>query len=136
MKMKRIAVAVMVGLSIALAGCAQLKNAGAVIGAVETASTTTVPISSVVAAENAYDILKQSAASFAAYCVNAKNQPAACSVSVRRQISRAIDAGDAARAVVDRAARSGESVTSAVYNTLVAAVQTLQGSPVASFTGG
>lgn len=100
------------------------------------ATTATVPASVVRPAANTFDILKGTAANFAQFCVAQKFAPAGCDVATRRTISTFVKQGTAARVQVRSALATNQPVLSTVYNLLVGAVQGLQATPAATFTGG
>src|SRR5580698_11423484 len=100
------------------------------------ATTATVPASVVRPAANSFDILKGTAANFAQYCVAQKFAPTGCDVATQRTISTFVKQGTAARIQMRTALATNQPVLSTVYNLLVGAVQGLQATPAATFTGG
>ena len=128
--MKRILL--LVTLALALSGCAGTK-----FGQIYTlATTTTVPADVVRPAANTFDILKGTAANFAEYCVVNNFTPTGCDIATRRKISTFVKQGTNARRASRSALATNQPVLSTVYNLLVNAVTGLQGTPVATFTGG
>lgn len=124
--MKKIILAATLALS--LAGCASL-------GIVQQVATATVPATVVIPTANAFDVLKGTAANYGRYCIQQKMAPAICSVDIRRAVIKFVRSGTAARNQLEGSLASGEPAAATVYNLLVAAVQGLQGTPVATFQG-
>jgi len=120
-------------LALALGGCAGLQKLQQVY---TLATTTTVDPSIVRPAANAFDILKGTAANFARYCVNSNNTAAGCDVTTRQNISTFVRQGTQARIQMRAALATNQPVLSTVYNILVNAVNGLNATPVATFTGG
>lgn len=119
-------------MAIALAGCA-----GTRLGQIYTAATTaTVPADVVRPAANTFDILKGTAANFAAYCVANNFTPTGCDVDTRRRISTFVKQGTKARVQLRASLATGQPAIATIYNLLVGAVTGLQGTPAATFTGG
>lgn len=117
--------------ALAVAGCAQLQNAiSEVKGVYEYATTTTVTSGQAGIVANAYDALKATAANYGNYCITQKFPKPVCSASNRRAVIKAVRAGDAARAQIEAPITAGQPVAATVYNTLVAAIQQLQASPI------
>lgn len=117
-------------LALSLGGCANLQ------GIYTLATTTTVSADVVRPAANTFDILKGTAANFASYCIANKFTPTGCDVATRRTISTFVKQGTSARVQVRSALATNQPVLSTVYNLLVGAVQGLQATPAATFTGG
>jgi pectin methylesterase-like acyl-CoA thioesterase len=131
--MKRILIALT--LSIALAGCAN--NPFTKLQQIYTVATTaTVPAELVRPAANSFDILKGTAANFASFCIKNNFAPAVCDVDTRRKISTFVKQGTTARVALRASLATGQPALSTVYNLLVGAVNGLQGTPAATFTGG
>jgi hypothetical protein len=114
-------------LAMALGGCAQLT-------ALTTASTTTVTTTQAITAANTFDAIESTATGYLVYC---KGNPAAsvCNSRNRQSVIKAVRAGRSARNQIETSLANGASITSTVYNSLVAAVTTLQASPVTNYTG-
>lgn len=124
--MKRIVPVLMLTLS--LAGCATL-------GVVQQVATATVPATVVIPAANAFDVLKGTATNYGRYCIQQKMVPAVCSADARRAVIKFVRSGTAARKQLEGSLDRGEPAAASVYNLLVVAVQGLQGTPAATFTG-
>jgi hypothetical protein len=125
--MKRIILAVTLALS--LAGCASL-------GVIQQVATATVPAAVVIPTANAFDVLKGTATNYGKYCIAQNMAPAICSEGARRAVIKFVRSGTAARKQLEGSLDRGEPAAASVYNLLVAAVQGLQGTPAATFSGG
>jgi len=114
-------------LALSLGGCAGLT-------ALTTASTTTVTSTQAITAANTFDAIESTATGYLIYC---KSSPtaAACTSSSRQTVIQAVRAGRSARNQIETSLANNASITSAVYNALIAAVTTLQSSPVTSYKG-
>lgn len=117
-----------VALALPLAGCATL-------GVVQQVATATVPAAVVIPTANAFDVLKGTATNYGKYCIAREMVPAICSVSARRAVIKFVRSGTAARKQLEGSLDRGEPAAASVYNLLVAAVQGLQGTPAATFSG-
>lgn len=117
-----------VALTLPLAGCASL-------GIIQQVATTTVPATVVIPTANAFDVLKGTAANYGKYCIQQKMVPSICSADIRRNVIKFVRSGTAARNQLESSLASGEPAAASIYNLLVAAVQGLQGTPAATFTG-
>lgn len=115
-------------LALSLAGCATLNT-------IQQVATSTVPAAVVVPTANAFDVLKGTATNYGKYCIAQKMVPAICSAATRRVVVKFIRSGTAARNQLEGSLDRGEPAAASVYNLLVAAVQGLQGTPAATFTG-
>ncbi len=116
-------------LSLSLGACANLQ------GIYTLATTATVPATSVVIAANSFDALKATAVNYAHYCVDQKFPQPVCSAANRRAVIKAVNAGTAARIQLEASINTGQPAISTVYNTLVAAVNTLTASPINTVKG-
>lgn len=128
MRIVKIAVSILVS-SLLLAGCANLQAVQQVYTA---ATETTVPANVVIPAANAFNILKVAATNYGRYCIANKMPEPVCSASNRRIVIKAVRAGTGARKQMVASVEQGKPALSSVYNVLVAAVNDLKGSPVAS----
>ena len=118
------------------AGCAQVQTAlNDLEGAYTYATTTTVPSGQVGIVANAFDALKATAVNYGNYCIAQKFPQPVCSAANRRTVIKAVNAGTAARIQLEAAIATGQPATATVYNALVAAVQSLQASPVNTVKG-
>ncbi len=108
-------------LILALGGCASLQNVWSVVTGVSVSPT------QIVVAGNAFDAAETSATQYLLWCKqNAAN--AACALSTRKSVVAAVRSGRAARNALEPYVVSGTAGPSALYNTLVAAINTLQAS--------
>lgn len=114
-------------LTILLGGCAGLT-------ALTTASTTTVTAQQAITAANTFNAIESTATGYLVYC---KPNPtaSACASANRQSVITAVRAGRQARNQIETSLQSGASIASTVYNSLVAAVTTLQSSPVTTYSG-
>lgn len=124
--MKRIILAVTLALSIG--GCSTLAT-------IQQVATATVPATVVIPTANAFDVLKGTATNYGKYCIAQKMVPAICSATARRAVIKFVRSGTAARNQLEGSLDRGEPAAASVYNLLVSAVQGLQGTPAATFTG-
>jgi uncharacterized protein (DUF2147 family) len=133
--MRRINLAIVALVGLALAGCASLDIARK---AYVYATETTVPAEIVIPAANAFDILKNSATNYGRYCISKQMAPSICSASARRIVVKAVRAGTAARKQLETSVETKQPALASVYNVLVSAVTDLQASPAVSpqFVGG
>lgn len=115
--------------AVSLAGCANLQ------GIYTLATTATVPASSVVIAANSFDALKATAINYANYCVAQKFPQPVCSAANRRSVIKAVNAGTAARIQLEASITTSQPAISTVYNTLIAAVNSLTASPINTVKG-
>ena len=122
-------------LALSLGACAQLQTALNDIQSTYTlVTTTTVDPQQAAVVANAFDALKATATNYAHYCVAQKFPQPLCSASNRRLVIKSIKAGTAARLQIEAAITTNTPVTGAVYNALLAAVQSLQGSAINTVT--
>lgn len=128
--MKKILSVLLLGL--VLAGCTQLQ---AIQGIYTAATTATVPAGTVVITANAFDALKATAVNYGQYCIAQKFPLPICSAGNRRIVVKAIRAGTAARVQLEASLTTGQPAVASVYNVLVAAVNSLQTSPISTVKG-
>jgi hypothetical protein len=119
-------------LSVSLAGCAGLTKLQNVY---EVATTATVPASDVVIAANAFDALKATATNYGNYCVSQNFPRPICSAANRRIVIRSVNSGTKARIALESSISTGTPAVASVYNALIAAVNSLQDSPVNTVKG-
>lgn len=100
------------------------------------ATTSTVPADQVRVAATTFDILKGTVDNFAAFCVKNHFTPPGCDIDTRRKISQAIRTGTKIRSSLRGSLATNQPVLSTVYNALIDAVDTIQATPAATFTGG
>lgn len=116
-------------LALALGGCAQLQ------GVYTLATTATVPAGDVVIAANSFDALKATAINYGRYCVAQKFPQPICSAANRRAVIKAVNGGTAARIQLEASINTGQPAIATVYNTLIAAVNVLNASPMNTVKG-
>lgn len=121
--MKKVLVLV---LALALGACAQFQKFQQVY---TLATETTVPAQAVVVAANAFDAIEGTAAQYFVYCRTNLSTPA-CSADNRRTIIRTIRSGRAARNKLETYIAGNTPAPSVIYNTLIAAINTLQASAI------
>jgi hypothetical protein len=109
----------LVPLLLTLGACASLQTAWSVV------TGTSVSPTQIVVAANAFDAGEATATQYLLYC-KANAVIAACALKTRQQVVAAVRAGRAARNQLEPYIVSGSAGPSAVYNTLVAAVTSLQ----------
>lgn len=124
--MKRLILAAALALS--LGACSTLDT----INTIQQVATATVPASVVIPAANAFDILKGTAVNYGRYCIANKMPEPICSASNRRIVVKFVRSGTSARNQLEVSLTTGQPATASVYNTLVAAIQGLKGTPVTS----
>jgi hypothetical protein len=110
-----------VSLALSLAGCATLQTDWAII------TGATVTPTQIIIAANAFDAAEATATQYLLYCKSAVPPPSYCALTTRKSVVSAVRAGIAARNQLEPYITSGTAGPSALYNTLVAMVQTLQG---------
>src|ERR1700761_3520745 len=114
--MKKVLIGILFALS--LAGCAQLQQLATV------ATATVTPTEAIVAA-NSYDAIEAGATAFLTFC---KSNPSNtnCIAGNRRNVISYTRSGRAARNQIETYIQSSSSIPSAIYNTLVTAVNNLK----------
>lgn len=115
------------GLSIAL-----MVGACSTLQTVQQVATAEVPASVVIPTANAFDVLKGTAVNYGRYCIANKMPIPVCSAANRRAVIRFVRSGTGARNQLEASLISGAPAAASIYNVLAAAVQGLQGTPVAS----
>lgn len=116
-------------LALALGGCANLS------GIYTLATTATVPAGDVVIAANAFDALKATAVNYGNYCITQHFPVPVCSKANRRSVIKAVNTGSAARVQLEASINTAQPAIATVYNTLIAAVNALQSSPINTVKG-
>lgn len=115
-----------VPLVFSLGACANLQNAWEMI------TSASVSPTQIIVAGNAFDAAEASATQFLLYCKANKAQPA-CALSIRQKIVAAVRAGRTARNGLEPYVVSGTAGPSALFNTMVTSINTLQAQlPVAA----
>lgn len=123
--MKRILI---LGLCLLAAGCAQLQ-------AITTVASATVTPTEAIVTANAFNAVKSGATAFLTYCASTPSDTT-CSATNRRNVISYVRSGTAARNQIETYITSGgTSIPSAVYNTLVVAINNLKTTPAANYTG-
>ncbi len=107
-------------LALSLGGCATLEKDWAIITG---ASVSPIQI---IVASNAFDAGEASATQYLLYCRDTNPTASACALKTRQIVIAAVRAGRAARNQLEPYITSGTAGPSAIYNTLVATVTTLQ----------
>lgn len=127
--MKRFGLWLLLPVWLALAGCATLQGDIAKLQQVYTVVTTaTVPPTTVVVTANAFDALKATATNYGKYCIQGKFVDAICSATNRRNVIKAIRSGTAVRNQLELSITTGTPASATLYNTLIAAVNSLNAS--------
>ena len=111
--------------ALALGACAQLKTVYSLV------TDTVVSPTQVIVTANAFDALEGSATQYLVYCRTNLTVPA-CSATNRRAVIKYVRAGRAARNQLETYIVQNANAPSAVYNTLVAAVNSLNATPAAN----
>lgn len=120
--MKRLFIAAALVGAVALGGCAsELQKLQTVYHVV---TETTVPPTTIIVAANSFDALEATATQYLTYC-KANLSTSACSADNRRTVIKAVRAGRAARNQLETYVTSNTAAPSAIYNALVAAINTL-----------
>ena len=107
-----------------LGGCANLKNAFAVL------SAASVTPQQIVIAGNSFDALETTATQYLNYCKSVAYKPQPCALGNRKPVVAAVRSGRAARNSLEPYVTSGLAGPAALYNTLIAAITTLQAKPL------
>jgi hypothetical protein len=118
-----------IAFALSLGACTQLN------GIYTAATTATVSAGDVVIAANAFDALKATAINYGNYCIAQRFPQPVCSAANRRAVVKAVNSGTAARVQLEASINTGQSALSTVYNVLIAAVNTLQTSPISAVKG-
>ena len=123
-------------LALSLGACAQVQKVlDEVKGVYDFATTATVTSGQAGIVANAYDALKATAVNYANYCISQKFPQPLCSAANRRAVIKAVRSGDAARGQIEVPINTGQPVVATLYNTLVAAIQALQTTPISTVKG-
>ena len=116
--MKKILLAV--SLALGLSGCAALQTDWAIVTGVSASPT------QIIIAANAFDAGEATATQYLLYCKATVPAPSYCALTTRQSVVKAVRAGRVVRAQLEPYITSGTAGPVALYNTLVAAVQSLQ----------
>jgi hypothetical protein len=107
-------------LALSLGACASLQTTWSMITGASASPT------QIIVAANAFDAGEASATQYLLYCKQAVPAPSYCALATRRSLVSAVRAGRVARNALEPYVVSGTAGPAALYNTLVAAVTTLQ----------
>lgn len=110
----------LISLLFALSGCASLQTAWSVVTGTQVSATQIIVVA------NAFDAGEASATQYLLYCKAAIPTPSYCALASRQSVVSAVRAGRVARAQLEPYIVSGSAGPVALYNTLVAAVTSLQ----------
>ena len=116
--MKKILLAI--PLLFTLGACASLQTAWSVVTGASVSPT------QIIIAANAFDAGEASATQYLLYCKATVPAPAYCALSTRQSVVKAVRAGRVARNQLEPYVVSGAAGPAAIYNTLIATVQTQQ----------
>ena len=94
------------------------------------ATEATVSSQTIIIAANSFDALEATATRYLIYCKTNLTVPA-CSANNRRQVIKYVRSGRAARTQLETYIASGQAGPSALYNTLIAAINQLNQTPAA-----
>ena len=107
-------------LALSLGACASLQTAWSVV------TGTTVSPTQIIVAANAFDAGEASATQYLLYCKATVPAPTYCALKTRQSVVSAVRAGRVARNQLEPYIVSGTAGPAAIYNTLIATVQSLQ----------
>jgi hypothetical protein len=110
----------LIPLLLALGGCASLQTAWSVVTGTQVSATQIIVVA------NAFDAGEASATQYLLFCKSANPAPSYCALTTRKSVVSAVRAGRAARVQLEPYIVSGSAGPAALYNTLVAAVTSLQ----------
>ena len=122
--MKKILILATIVAAASLGGCANLKNAWSVLS-----SASVTPQQTIVAA-NSFDALEITATQYLNYCKSVGYKPQPCALGNRKPVVKAVRAGRTARNALEPYVTSGLAGPAALFDTLVAAINTLQATPL------
>ena len=115
-------------LAFSLGACAQLRGLQTAYSIV---TESTVPAQTVIVAANSFDAIQATATQYLIYCKNNITVPA-CSAGNRRTVIKYVRVGRAARNQLETSIATGAPGPGAIYNTLIAAINQLNATPVAN----
>ena len=110
---------VLAAIVLALGGCANLSTDWGLL------TNTAVSPTQILVASNAFDAAEASATQYLTYCKSNASQ-AGCALSIRKQVVASVRAGRAARNQLEPYVTSGTAGPIALYNSLEAAITSLQ----------
>jgi hypothetical protein len=114
-----------------LGGCAEVQTAWSVVTGTQVSATQILVIA------NAFDAAEATATQYLNFCKSTVPVPSYCVLATRKSVVSAVRAGRAARMQLEPYIVSGDAGPAALYNTLVAAVTSLQNQipPLAAASG-
>lgn len=107
-------------LALPLGACASLQTAWSVVTGVSVSPT------QIIVAANAFDAGEASATQYLLYCKATVPAPTYCALATRQAVVKAVRAGRITRNQLEPYIVSGTAGPAALYNTLIATVQSLQ----------
>ena len=107
-------------LALPLGACASLQTTWSTITGASVSPT------QIIVAANAFDAGESSATQYLLYCKAASPAPSYCGLATRQAVIRAVRSGRAVRNQLEPYIVSGTAGPSALYNTLVTAVTSMQ----------
>lgn len=124
--MKKLLLASALVSTVLLGGCAaelqKLQTAWSVV------SSASVSPTQIIVTANAFDALEATATQYLLYCKSVNYAPQPCALGNRKPVVAAVRSGRAARNQLETYAAQGNVGPSGIYNTLIAAITTLQNS--------
>ena len=103
-----------------LVGCSNVETAWKVVTEAQ------VSPQQIIIAANAFDAAEASATQYLLYCKAGGKGTSACALSTRQKVVTGVRSGRSARNALEPYVVSGGAGPSGIYNTLIAAVSTLQ----------
>jgi hypothetical protein len=116
--MKKLLLAI--SLALGLGGCATLQADWSIVTGASVSPT------QIIIAANAFDAGEATATQYLLYCKATVPAPSYCALTTRQAVVKAVRTGRVVRAQLEPYITSGTAGPVALYNTLVAAVQSLQ----------
>lgn len=124
--MKRLGL--ILGLALGLGACSTLTQLQQVAG------TAVTPTQAIIAA-NAFDAIEAGATGYLTFC-KANPTSTSCTKTIISSVVQYVRAGRAARNQMETYIQTSATIPTAVYNSVVAAVNNLKATPAATFVGG
>jgi|SRR5271163_2153419 len=109
-----------VSMTLALGACANLQTAWTLI------TSATVSPTQIIVAGNAFDAAEASATQYLLYCKANPTVGAPCALATRKTVVAAVRAGRTARNGLEPYVVSGTAGPSALFNTMITSINTLQ----------
>ena len=106
--------------ALTLGGCANLQTAWQMI------TSASVSPTQIIVAGNSFDALEASATQYLSACKSNAIPATACVLSIRKKVVAAVRSGRSARNQLEPYVTSGTAGPSAIYNTMIASITTLQ----------